>query len=89
MRALQMDEEQKLIGEPKENAHTDGTLCFEGTKMIPENFKPCCDTFESHVKTCIYDLRFEWWDKRKSWFIMLSDGSGIKIDFCPHCGTKF
>ena len=45
--------------------HIDGTLCKEGTRNVPPDFAPCCDTFRAHLETCDYDLRYEWWPTRR------------------------
>jgi hypothetical protein len=71
--------------------HADGSICLEGIKRVPRNFKPCCDFFKLHTTSCAYDIRFEWWSKKKIWVIPISDeagGGGINILFCPHCGKK-
>jgi hypothetical protein len=38
---------------------------------------------------CVFDIRFEWWPKTKQWVIRIADGgsSGLKMSFCPYCGT--
>jgi hypothetical protein len=69
------------------SGHTDGTPCLEGTQRLPPNFRPCCDSFEQHTKTCDADLRFEWWEKSNKWVTCLHDGSGIEVAFCLFCGN--
>lgn len=71
--------------------HADGTRCLEGTRSVPDNFKPCCDMFAGHVDTCALDLRYEWWEKSGIWVIAIAEssgGGGIEIIYCPHCGAK-
>ena len=71
--------------------HADGTTCLEGTRRVPIGFRPCCPTFAAHTVTCAYDIRYEYWSKRKQWLIVISEsagGGGIAISFCPHCGSK-
>src|SRR5262249_39937358 len=71
--------------------HADGTVCREGTKLVPPRFKPCCEAFGVHTKSCELDVGYEWWRKAGRWFIAISDaagGGGIEIDFCPHCGSR-
>lgn len=70
--------------------HSDGSECFggSGNAKIPDNFVPCCDIFKERTKSCQYDLRYEYWNNWKRWVVIVPDGgsSGIKINFCPHCG---
>lgn len=71
--------------------HADGSPCLEGTKSVPKKYEPCCELFNSHTSTCVHDIRYEWWGKRKIWVIAISEesgGGGIEIKFCPHCGSK-
>lgn len=69
--------------------HADGTTCPKGTKSVPGDYKACCGIFEDHVSLCYDDLRYEYWNTPKPfWVIALPDGSGIHITYCPHCGSK-
>ena len=71
--------------------HSDGTECLEGFQQVPIHYKPCCELFNAHTKNCVVDIRYEWWDHNKMWFIRLPaiyDSSGIVIKYCPHCGKK-
>jgi hypothetical protein len=71
--------------------HADGTTCLEGTRSVPPDWTPCCDEFPGHVDTCAYDIRYEFWPRRNEWFIAIAEtagGGGIRIGWCPHCGTK-
>lgn len=66
-------------------------VCLEGTTCLPRDFEPCCVVFGSHVATCAFDLRYEWWEKSRQWVIRLAEdvgGGGIVISHCPHCGRK-
>jgi len=69
--------------------HDDGTPCLEGTRQVPRGFQPCCDRFGASTTACVFDIRFEWWPKTKQWVIRIADGgsSGLKMSFCPYCGT--
>jgi hypothetical protein len=72
-------------------SHTDGTLCREGSKSVPENFVACCEDFDDHTSTCEFDVRYEWCVEEKVWSIAIAEsagGGGILIDFCPHCGVR-
>ena len=71
--------------------HPDGTRCLEGTRRVPRRFKACCRLFESHTATCAYDIRYEWWQKGRTWVVTIAEsagGGGIEIRFCPHCGRR-
>jgi hypothetical protein len=71
--------------------HADGSPCFEGVSQTPNRFKTCCDVFEAHTLCCVYDVRYEYWSKSKSWVIAISKlagGGGVEIHFCPHCGKS-
>ena len=71
--------------------HTDGTVCYEGTRRVPRPFKACCVEFNKHTLACVHDVRYEWWPKQKTWVIPigeLSGGGGVAISHCPHCGKK-
>lgn len=50
----------------KRQRHRDGTECLEGTQKVPKKFEPCCQTFLEHTKTCVHDIRYEWWRKSKT-----------------------
>lgn len=80
-------------GEPTKplKTHSDGSICLEGTRRVPENFKSCCNEFESHTDACTFDIRYEWWGNPQGWFIPIvpsAGGGGIAIGYCPHCGKK-
>lgn len=71
--------------------HIDGTPCKEGTRNVPPDFTPCCDTFRAHLETCDYDLRYEWWPTQRFWVIAIAESAGsggIWIGHCPHCGNQ-
>jgi len=71
--------------------HSDGTVCPEGTRRVPRGFKACCESFAGHTTACYFDVRYEWWPRRKGWFIAIAKaagGGGIAISFCPHCGAR-
>ena len=71
--------------------HDDGTPCPEGTRCVPRGFKACCECFAGHTTACYFDIRYEWWPRRKSWFIIIAKvagGGGVRMSFCPHCGAK-
>lgn len=70
--------------------HLDGSPCYEGVQRCPSTGGPCCETFEDHTVACVYDIRYEWWEDKGFWVIpipFLAGGGGIKISYCPHCGT--
>lgn len=74
-----------------ETRHPDGTICKEGTESIPDDFQPCCEIFGGHIKTCEFDLRYEWWPRSEKWVIAIAEsagGGGIDIAYCPHCGAS-
>jgi hypothetical protein len=73
----------------KTNVHADGSRCREGTQKVPRDFRACCERFSAQTSACEFDVRFEWWPKRKSWVICIPDGgeSGLEISFCPYCGS--
>lgn len=78
---------KKILPEPKK--HSDGSVCLEGTSKVPEDWTPCCDTFASHTKACVHDIRYEWWEDE--WVTVINTtagGGGIAINFCPHCGDE-
>jgi hypothetical protein len=71
--------------------HTDGSVCLEGTKSVPEGYAPCCESFDYRTTRCAYDIRFEYWKERDIWVIPIVDsagGGGIEISYCPHCGAQ-
>jgi len=70
--------------------HENGTTCLEGTRRVPEGYVPCRAIFESHLSTCVVDIRYEWWVSSTCWMICIPDGgsSGLRIYFCPHCGRQ-
>jgi hypothetical protein len=71
--------------------HLDGSLCLEGTRKVPRSHHPCCEPFDSHTRSCTFDIRYEWWNSQRGWFLRIDDsagGGGIAISFCPHCGSK-
>jgi len=73
------------------NKHADGTTCPEGTQALPRGFQSCCDAFHAHTAACYFDIRYEWWPRSRSWFIVIAPsagGGGISIRFCPHCGNR-
>jgi hypothetical protein len=75
---------------PNPTLHADGTPCPEGTGKLPRAFAACCDAFAQHTRSCYVDLRYEWWTRSRAWFIVLAPeagGGGIRISFCPHCGS--
>lgn len=72
------------------NKHADGTLCPEGTALLPSRFRACCAFFEAHTRACYFDLRFEWWAKARGWFVTIAPqagGGGVAIHYCPNCGS--
>lgn len=70
--------------------HPDGSPCPEGMQRTPRGFVPCCAPFKQHTLACYHDIRYEWWPKSRSWFIIIAPaaGGGIGISFCPHCGAE-
>lgn len=71
--------------------YPDGTRCVEGTRRVPRGFRPCCRVFASHTTSCAYDVRYEWWQRRRTWVVTIAEsagGGGIEIRFCPHCGRS-
>jgi hypothetical protein len=70
--------------------HAGGEQCLAGTRKVPRGFKACCERFDLSTSACIFDIRFEWWSKRRSWVVRVADGgsSGNGIAFCPYCGAK-
>lgn len=70
--------------------HTDGTICLEGTRTVPDGHTPCCAAFDRGTLACVYDIRYEWQREPGRWMIAIAEvagGGGITIRFCPHCGT--
>lgn len=78
----------------KRGKHSDGTRCLRGSRRVPKGFKRenlCCNHFGQFLYTCARDLRFEWYEKSRSWMIVLGEevgGGGIAIDYCPFCGKQ-
>ena len=73
------------------SSHQDGSPCPEGTRCVPRAFAACCEPFAQRTVACYLDIRYEWWPKRRNWFIVIAPtagGGGIAIQFCPHCGAK-
>jgi hypothetical protein len=73
------------------HVHNDGTICKEGTQLVPDSFVPCCQMFDAHTATCEFDIRYEWRKTPRRWVIAISEsagGGGIEIAFCPHCGNR-
>lgn len=71
--------------------HPDGTMCLEGTSSVPGgSYRPCCPVLAAHLTTCANDIRYEYWPRRRAWFLIVADGTGdgVHIRFCPHCGAK-
>jgi hypothetical protein len=71
--------------------HLDGSICLEGTQRIKPRTKFCCERFEHHTWACEYDIRFEYWSRRGSWYTIVPEaagGGGIKMKFCPFCGAR-
>jgi hypothetical protein len=71
--------------------HSDGTLCKEGTTSVPKGFAACCAAFSDHVATCDFDVRYEWRRQSRDWVIAIPEsagGGGVRISFCPHCGSR-
>ena len=88
-----MDRYMDMEGSPLTSGskHPDGSYCLKDTQRCPEEGAPCCELFEDHTVTCIYDIRYEWWQAQGFWVICIASsagGGGIKISHCPHCGTK-
>jgi hypothetical protein len=80
-----------MAGRATLKLHPDGTACPEGTRRVPRGWSACCAFFEGHTRTCYFDIRYEWWSRNKSWFVIIAPeagGGGIEISFCPHCGSK-
>ncbi len=71
--------------------HTDGSPCLEGTRVVPEDYIPCCDAFDYRTARCTYDIRYEYSEEYDVWVIPIVDsagGGGIEILYCPHCGAR-
>jgi hypothetical protein len=71
------------------NLHPDGTICPEGTQIVPDNYQPCCEEFGARTVMCYHDIRYEYWDNRV-WHIVIAPsvgGGGIAMLYCPHCGA--
>jgi hypothetical protein len=76
---------------PAQRKHLDGSLCPEGTAVLPARHKFCCDMFRARAHACYFDVRYEWWPRQRGWFNVImpeAGGGGIAMAFCPHCGTK-
>src|SRR5262245_31271243 len=56
--------------------HSDGTVCLEGTRSVPEGWQPCCEVFAGHTTTCAHDLRYEWFKKTQRWGIVIAESAG-------------
>jgi hypothetical protein len=84
------------LGEPPDGLptdarlHADGSVCLEGTQVLPEGFAACCDRFVHSTAACSVDVRFEWWERHDGWYVIMADGgqSGLRFSFCPFCGSK-
>ena len=74
----------------RKKKHADGTPCLDGIPSVPRGFKPCCEAFGERTHACVFDIRFEWWSRTKTWVIRVADGgsSGLGIASCPFCSTK-
>ena len=72
--------------------HPDGSICLEGIRScVPIGYRACCEIFDGHLSTCIYDIRYKWGRRTKAWGIVIAESAGggvIRIAFCPHCGAK-
>jgi hypothetical protein len=70
--------------------HADGSECLHGTAQVKKNFKPCCKRFANATNACVYDIRIEWYSKKRHWGIRVADGgsSYLVIKYCPYCGHK-
>ncbi len=58
---------------------------------MPRGFRACCRLFASHTTICEHDVRYEWWQNRRTWVVVIAEsagGGGIEIRFCPHCGRR-
>lgn len=66
--------------------HPDGTAGLEGTRSVPGDWTPCCDSLAGHVETCAYDIRYEFWPGANQWVIAIAEsagGGGIGIGWVP------
>jgi hypothetical protein len=61
--------------------HSDGSPCPEGTQCVPRVFRPCCGAFAQHTSSCYFDIRYEWWPKRRGWFIVIAPDAGGALQF--------
>lgn len=74
-----------------QRTHADGSICPEGTSLVPPDFSPCCEDFSEHTLSCYYDIRYEWDEADSEWVIVIPNsagGGGILISYCPHCGAS-
>jgi hypothetical protein len=88
---LQPRRKNEMRAHPSVKRHADGSMCLEGTRSVPMSFHPCCEAFGFRLSTCEYDIRFEWQKNVRQWVIKIAEtagGGGIRIRFCPHCGTR-
>ncbi len=79
------------MAKDRKTKHPDGSICLEGTSSVPRRFKSCCDSFLRRTSACVYDVRCEWWPKKRIWVILIAEssgGGGIQIGHCPHCGAR-
>jgi hypothetical protein len=85
------------LGEPSDGGpptdarlHADGTVCMEGSQVVPDGFEACCDRFLNSTTACSVDVRFEWWESHDGWYVIIADGghSGLHFSFCPFCGSR-
>ena len=85
------------MGEPSDGGpptdarlHADGTVCMEGSQVVPDGFVACCDRFLNSTTACSVDVRFEWWERHDGWYVIIADGghSGLNFQFCPFCGSR-
>jgi len=81
---------QPLDDMDEKSHHPSGELCLAGERKVPRGFSACCSRFDHATQACIYDIRFEWWPRSKSWVVRVADGgsSGIELTFCPFCGEN-
>ena len=79
------------MAKPSARKHLDGSICPEGTRIVPRGFKACCEAFDWRTRACFFDIRYEWWSGQRNWFVLISPeggGGGIAIAHCPHCGAR-
>lgn len=58
----------------KRRTHPDGSICQEGIRSVRRGKQACCDEFYYRTATCIYDIRYQWYNKHKTWGVPLCDG---------------